>query len=735
MNKQNLFVIIFLIISSHSLLAHENFSSKIFAIDKNNVKKVVVGARIYNTETKQGAVSDQNGKFSFEIERNSDTIIASYISYKKDTTTIQKIIDEGGIFLKELEFKTNEINVDGEKGSSTISFTDINKSETINARGLLKAACCNLSESFATNASVDVNYTDAVSGAKQIELLGLSGNYTQILIEKIQSIRGLSLPFGLGFVPGTWMESIQISKGTGSVASGPESMTGQINVEYKKPQDGNPPLLNLFASNEGRFELNYDRSFEISEHLQTGLFVHASKFANERDNHKDGFMDAPKFSQFNLMNRWKFEFGNFEGQFVVKYLYDEKFGGTLRDSRAENLKFETEIFTNRFEIDGKIGTVLDQDNYESIALMYSLISHDHRSKFASRIFDANSKSALINLLYEKRIMEEKHKFSLGASYMYDDYRENISIYNSSLVHSMPGLFAEYTNKMFENFSAVFGIRADNHNKYGSFYTPRLHLKYNFSETSSLRFSAGSGMRIPYFWAENISLLASNKTFDFEEELKVEKNRNFGLNFTTLFELFGKELQISAELYRTDFQNQVIIDREEHFDMIHVYNLRGKSYSNSAQIDITYEPIKRFVITTAFRYNEVKMTINGDLLDKALSSKTKSFINLEYSTEESAWKFDFTLVRNGEGRIINNIDHGTGVHDFPKTFDAYYIANSQINKDFEDFSLYLGVENIGDFVQEHAILFSEDPTNKFFDASMIWGPLMGRTIYAGLRLHI
>ena len=180
----------------------------------------------------RGASTDMNGEFTLERPANADKLIVSFIGYNTDTISIASYQEYIDIVLNE-GVQLAEVNVTGRKMGFQKLRSSVTNAELINSDELCRAACCNLGESFVTNPSVDVNYSDAATGAKQIKLLGLSGTYVQMLTENIPNFRGASAPYGLGYVPGPWMSSIQVSKGTSSVKNGYEALTGQINIEFK----------------------------------------------------------------------------------------------------------------------------------------------------------------------------------------------------------------------------------------------------------------------------------------------------------------------------------------------------------------------------------------------------------------------------------------------------------------------------------------------------------------------
>lgn len=725
-------------------------SGQVFGSGSDNKKTPLINAKVQWMGTDIGVMTNTQGRFEINKPPKSHMLIVGYIGYKSDTVHVH----EPGEFIEiklNADFELSEVVIEGNSSAFGLSRDAITKTENITGHGLRKAACCNLSETFETNPSVDVNYSDAVTGAKQIELLGLDGIYTQIMTEKMPDLRGIASAFGLTYIPGTWMESIQISKGAASVSTGYESITGQINVEYKKPLSSDPLFFNFFANQHGRLEANADASMEVAEGVGTALFLHGDIMRTQVDKNGDSFLDKPMLKNFNIMNRWELESESYHSNFGVKALYENRQGGQKDFYPDENMDlYGIGIKTERYEAYAKNGFRFE-DGKSSIGLITTATSHNQNSFFGGNKYDANQKSVYANLIFESGFEAESnneggevepqgslpHKYSLGLSYTFDEYDER---FNGTIMfrkESVPGAFAEYTFSGIEDLAAVGGIRADFHNIYGTIITPRFHLKYEPGDDLTLRASAGKGSRITNILAENTGVLASSRKIIIEEELDMEEAWNYGLNLSYCTFLADRALTINAEYYRTDFNNQVIADIEQAADEAHFYNLRGESYSNSFQIDALYELFDNFEILLAYRLNDVQITMNDKLQQKPLQSKHKGFMNLAYWTEDNEWAFDFTVSYNGGG-ILPNTEANPTEYRLGEEFDSYFVLNGQISKEFDAFSVYLGGENLTNFKQENPILAYEDPFGikygkSYFDSSMIWGPILGRVIYAGVRI--
>ncbi|MBO7259444.1 MAG: TonB-dependent receptor [Paludibacteraceae bacterium] len=695
--------------------------------------ETIVGANVVWKGTSKGASTDLDGRFSLAVDESTDTLIVSYVSYKNDTL----IAHDGEDLTIRLSGAVQLSNVDvaAKKVSLTKSRVSVFDTQTISGEELCKAACCNLAESFETNPSVDVAYSDAATGAKQIRLLGLSGQYVQIMTENIPNFRGISAPFGLNYIPGPWMESIQVSKGTSSVLNGYEALTGQINVEYKKPISEEKVAANVFVSSAARAEINANAAFTVNPYVSTGFLLHASDEFVEWDHNKDGFLDMPRVAQYNLIDRWYIKKGAYTGQIFARGLYETRKGGQIRT--MEN-PYHVDIQTGRAELFMKNGYVFDPENGTSIGIITNATFHNQQSVYGHKEYNATQWNAYLNAIFQTS-WTDMHKLSTGLSFNYDHYNEHLfaNVINDTIRNEfVPGIFAEYTFNWNNKLILLGGLRADYHSTYGAFVTPRVNFKYNPCDFLHLRASVGMGHRAPNVLAENNNLLSSSRQLVIEDNLKMERAWNYGLSLTGYIPIAGRELTLSAECYYTDFLNQTVVDMDADPHKVLFYNLDGRSYALSAQAEATMEVFKGFTATLAYRYTDVKCTYQGVLREKPLTNRFKGLATISYQTPLKKWQFDFTAQFNGGGRLPDSYDvvdvDGNMTKKWNETFKPYTILNAQITKYFRTWSIYAGAENMTNFTQKNPIIDVTDPFGDNFDATMIWGPVHGYKVYVGMR---
>ena len=748
--------------------------------------EALVGANVYWAGTTVGVATDMDGRFKLEPVSSTNLLVTSFMGFHNDTTAVTEHSELTIVLVSDLLLE--EVDIVERKMAILRSRLTPLATETLTGEALCMAACCNLSESFETSASVDVAYSDAATGAKQIRLLGLSGTYVQMLTENTPNIRGLAQSFGMEYIPGPWMDAIQVSKGTSSVLNGYEAIAGQINVEYLKPQTQDPIALNAMISTETHAEVNASGGWDLNDKVSTGVLFHAQNMSLEMDHNHDGFLDMPKNTNVNLLNRWYVKTGDYTGQFLVRGLYDRRIGGQTQDAIKHGpFANPYHIDLNTYRIDGfmKNGYVFDAETGTSIGIIASASYHNQQNSYGlERQWNAAQTNAYLNAIFQTSFDDSatdlwddhSHTLATGLSLNYDKYDEYFSYWTYApytinyeyLLHKdelTTGIFAEYTYTYKEKITLLAGIREDYSTRYGFFTTPRMNLRYAPFEWWTLRGSIGLGYRSPNAIADNAAFLASNRNFLFDPaKLVQERSMNTGLSTVFYIPMGKRELQLSGEYYYTNFLDGVIADMDRDIHSVYLYNLSdvegAKYFSHNWQVEATMEVLRGWTMTAAFRYTDVKQTtFNAEanewqLRDKPLQNKFKGIITTSYQTPLKTWQFDLTAQFNGEGRMPDGFVIPEGSTQY--TMRNGYIYHKwypqllgQITKFFRTWSIYLGAENMTNFTQDNPIVGETvasdkakshagegaglvNPYSSDFDASMIWAPIHGWKLYLGFR---
>ena len=714
----------------------------------------VPGATVFWLNSEIGTTTNEEGQFKIKVPENAHMLVVRSVGFGTDTIHVGDFSETLNIVLKEGNV-LKDVEVVYKKGTASFLILEPRNTQVISTGELRKAACCNLAESFETNPSVDASFTDAVTGTKQIQMLGLAGKYTQIMQENIPMIRGLSSVYGLEYIPGAWINSIYLSKGAGSVVNGFESITGQINVDMKKPGNAEKFHLNIYGNQGSRMELNAYYDKVVKNYWETTLLVHGKNQSIKMDRNNDGFIDNPlaqnlivhnQWHYLNPKSKWRSEIG------VGAVLMDTKAGQqnpVLEQVVGALPSYNVNIKTQRANAFVKTGYLFDNEDYKSFGMQFSAVYHDQESYFGDLIYNAQQSNFSYNFIFQDELGEsEKHFYKLGASFLYDDYSVFFSNLDLSRTEMIPGAFAEYNYDNGGSVSIIGGIRGDYNSLYSNFFvTPRLHARYSFNENTSVKFGGGKGQRTPNVIAENVGLLASSRRWNFvtnptyaTDGLLPETAWNLGLNLTKKFRWDYRDGTFTIDLYRTDFINQLVVDVDANPQEVNIYNLMGKSYSNSVQGEFNYELVKRLDVRLAYRWLDVKLDQLNGQVERALLPQHRAFMNVAFETKKDPikfkqWQYDLTAQWIGDQRLPNT---STNPENFRLTERSpdYMLFNAQITRIFsEKFNAYVGVENILNYTQPNPILAYDNPSSPFFDSSMVWAPIFGRMIYFGLRYTI
>ncbi len=645
-------------------------------------------------------------------------LAATNVGAQIDTTTRSRTLEEVSIQQRKAEGVS--------RMGGAVNGTEMGQEE------LFRAACCNLGESFVTNPSVDVNYNDAAVGARQIKLLGLSGQYVQMLLENLPVTLGAAMPYQLGYVPGAWMKSISVSKGASSVKNGSQSITGQINVEYLKPEDDPGLQVNIYGDSRLKGEANVMGNVHLNHHLSTEVLAHYEKDFMHMDEDKDGWQDAPAVEQLHLQNRWKYQKGRYIMHAGIGYLTEKREGGQMEE--ASTNPYPVLIKANRLDGYMKHAFLLNREHNTNLAFLANGSLYNLDGTFGMKEY-GDRQSSLNSQLVLEHDFNDEHNLSTGFSFNADQLDETLtSVAPKLTTEYTPGVFAQYTYKPSYKFTAMAGLRADRSTLYNRTYlTPRLHVKWVAADWVTLRASTGKGYRTPHALAENHYLLTSGRTLAIAD-LKQEEAWNSGLSMVFYIPLMERTLTVNAEYYYTDFINQAVIDYDSDPTKINIGNLNGSSYSHTVQVDANYDITEDLNLLAAFRYNQVMCTYGGKMMEKPLQSRYKGLLTLSWKPMLALWQVDLTLQINGGGRIPDYIDENNMLVS-GKEFPAYPQLNLQVMREFRHFSLYVGGENLTNYRQENPVINAGNPWSPTFDPTLVWGPVHGIMAYAGIRMNL
>lgn len=717
----------------------------IHGVVKNEAGETLPGATVMWKNTNSGVIAGQDGSFEIPLNENASVLLVNFVGFEPVEVEIKPGQDYLDITL-EGSASLEEVEVVAQASDHAFSTLDNRNVETIGHGELRKSACCSLAESFETNASVDVSYSDAITGTREIQMLGLRGVYTQFLTEKRPALSGLASPYALEYIPGTWLESIQIAKGAGSVVSGPAAITGQINAELVKPWEDKPLFVNLFGSTASRGEANVHLNKVLSKTWSTGLLMHGSFTENQIDHDGDTFLDGPNKKLVTGLYRLFYTSPAWEMQFNVQGLKEERQGGQVVEKGQAGDFYTTSQRASRIDAFGKVAFNGFRNDAQGIGFIWNYALHDTDAFFGKNTHKGVQQSLYANLIFVAPLFgNEDHQVSTGLNIQMDDYDEALNDTDLSRRETMPGAFAEYSyhgsvescdnpDFWYERFGVIAGIRYDNHNEFGALISPRVNVKYNFSEESVARVSLSKGFRSANIIAENYSVLTTNRTFEVLEPLRLEEAWNAGLNFTWNFDLLKRRGTIAFDAFRTWFQNQVIVDVENDFSKVLFYNLDGPSFSNSVVTTFSLEPFEGAEAKFAYKFTDVKMTYLDGLRQRPLVARHRGLVTLGYETRNERWMANLILQIVGPQRMPGN----TGVPqellvNHPEVSPTYALVNAQVTHRFrKNFEAYAGGENLTNYRQNLPIIGYDNPFGPYFNGMQVYAPTMGAVGYVGLR---
>lgn len=728
--------------------------------------EVLIGASVYWEGTTVGTATDVDGTYELYRVKGHDRLVAAYLGYAEAVQVVADGVREVNFTLSD-GVGIEEIVIEG-IANNKIRQNSMMVGENISFAGLCKMACCNLAESFENSAAVTVGYSDAVSGSRQIKMLGLAGTYTQILDENRPIMRGIGSPYGLNYTPGMWLNSIQVSKGIASVTAGHEAMTGQINLEYRKPTDEEKFFLNLYFDNELKPEVNIAMpfAFDKDKRLTTNVLLHYSGDTQPMDHNGDGFRDLPMAQQFNIANRWLYQAVNgTQVRWGWRFVNENRVGGDMEytPERYDQMVSEKQIYGSEIKNRGlngylKVGmpvgaAVWDEETQEekrsSVAMVLDVDAFDMDSYFGLNTYKGKESSVWGNLSY-LHYFSGRSSLTAGGSLWARQIEEGVLQMAKPLENRVemlePGLFAEYTYAIKDKFSIVAGVRGDmmttplaDGTSYSQFLlTPRMHLRYNFTEQTVVRASAGLGSRKVMPFTDNIWMLATGRNIvnEIEAGKDLEQAATFGGSLSHTLSLVGyNDMTVSVDFFRTQFSNTVYADQEWADGTIRLYNTDLPSFANNYQLDVQWTPSEGLDIFTTFRYTDSRVTLerNGEqvLVERPLVGSFKGLVNVQYATKFRRWVFDFTAQLNGPMRLPA-LDGNIAESEYSPVYPMFY---GQVSHRVGQWDIYVGCENILNFMQENPIIGIDTPFSPNFNSSVVWGPLMGRKFYIGARFNL
>lgn len=716
-----------------SARAQERLTGTVYAREGSGTRSPIPFAYLAVIGSPISASADQLGHFQIQGALDFPLrLAASATGFATDT-----IVVRNGMTGVEVELgavtELRPTEVIQRQAGTTLSLRNTQSVDRIGAKELKRAACCDLSESFESNATVDVSYSDAVSGTKQIRMLGLDGKYAQISLENIPFIRGLSSNYGLTLVPGPWINAINVSKGIGTAVNGPNAMTGQIDLCLVDPREAPPLFTNLYMNNQGRAELNVNAAQHWGKAGDNLVMLQGSMNQRDMDDNNDGFRDQPLSRRFNIMDRWLQRTARRTTQLIARYVTDVRDGGNtsahVSSEGPGGRHYTVHVANEMGDVLAKNGWIL-RDSTKSIGILASFRNHTASSSFGDREYEGVQLSGYTNAVYQQTLPGGNDQFKTGAAFQYDAYDESFQDSVFTRIERMPGFFAEYTRSR-SRYTVVAGMRADFNSAYGNVVSPRVHVKYDPGPLTTIRLSMGHGFRSANPLVENAGALASSRKVVVEGPLRMERSWNFGASFLHKWKWSGRKWALGIDAYRSEFTDQVVADLDRSPRALAIYMMRGVSYANSMLMDVQVELSRSLLAKVSYRWYDVRTTYDGVLRVRPFTPEHRGLVDLAYESRNDRWRMDVFTNLYGTARLPD-MSTNPEAYRLPARSPAYATLNAQVTCVLGRLEVYMGGENLASSTQDTQILAPEDPFGPYFDASLIWGPTQGAMVYGGLR---
>lgn len=730
-----------------ALSAQEMVTGSVLA-DLPEGRDAVPGASVAWAGTTVSTVTGVDGEFTLPLPAVWPArMVAAFVGCLNDTIVLDGPPTAPVRFVLKAAVELGAAEVVERRSGTELSTRTTIATEIIGQMELKRAACCDLSESFETSATVDVNYADAISGTKTIRMLGLDGRYAQMSLENLPFVRGLSTNYGLTLLPGTWIKDINLSKGIGTAVNGPNAMTGQIDLCLLDPAEEGPLFVNLYGNSQGRMEANVHSAQPTGKYGDNLLLLHGNLFQQDMDQNNDGFMDAPRTRRINVMDRWLYRSERRTIQVAARYVYDERIGGTTGmaatgpddEHHHQRGPYDLDIRNEMVDVLAKHGLVFKDDPTKSIGILFAARRHDVSSLFGRRNYGGLQESVYGSAVFQTLLGTGTDQLKTGLSFQFDDYSEAFRTAEAmpdstfGRTERMPGVFVEYTRQR-KDLTLVAGLRADANSAFGNVVSPRLHLKYDLGPLTNARLSVGHGFRTANPLVENATVLASSRRVVVEGPLGMERAWNFGASFLHKFKMFGLKWSFGTDFYRTEFTDQLVTDLDRDPRTVAFYMLDGRSYANSILTDLQVGLTRQLDLRLSHRWYDVRTTYDGVLRTRPFTPTHRGLVSLAYADLKERWRFDVSLGLYGEGRAPGTASNPEE-YRFLTTTPAYPVLHAQITRVIGPWEIYLGGENLTSTLQQRQIIAAEDPFGPYFDASLIWGPTNKAMAYAGLRFAI
>jgi len=711
---------------------------------EGNVSDYKVEIPFANIELKElnvGTSSDSNGYFKLEAPAGNHIIEVTAIGYHKFKKKIRLI--EGKTFFIDLvllkkNYLIDQVEVTGTLKESFVKVSPL-KVEVITSAFLQKTPTNNIMEIIETVNGVQKQINCGICGTSDIQINGMEGPYSLILIDGMPIMSSLSTVYGLNGIPTSLIKQIEIIKGPSSTLYGTEAVAGVVNIITKLPENLSKVHFETFLSSdkEKNISLSWSPKWKKADILLSANLFHMNHFMDEND---DGFADEVLSERISLFNKWSFHRISGKGMDInLKYYFEDRFGGIeswTQDFRGSDSIYGESIITNRWELSSRY----ELPSNENMVLQSSYNYHNQDSYYGDTEYLAIQNTLFNQILWYKDI-GLRHELTTGMAYKFQSYNDNTPATDVIDLNHIPGIFIQDEFAISDQWKILSGIRWDRHQNHGNIFAPRLNLKWVRNENTSFRWNTGTGFRVVNLFTEDHASLTGARDVIIANELQPEKSININFNFSHWFERNDQSTTLDIDLFYTYFNNKIIPNYDSDPSKIIYDNLSGYSVSRGTSFQINKSFSTPLNINIGGTFLDVYSIVDGEKSIELFAPSFSGVFSVEYKWPLKRIKVDYT------GRIVGPMGLPTYSQEWAKEAISplYTIQHLKVEKTInKKISTYIAVRNIFNFTQGSPLI---DPsagnnleTNESwevgfspnFDTSYVYGPIRGRRYLIGLR---
>lgn len=709
------------------------------------------GATIQVEKLSVGTTTDKDGKFELTgIPFGTYEMEVTCTGYQPQKSVIK--IDGPEAALEHIRLLSSDLSLGEVVVTGTLKAVSRKESpvpvEVITPQLFRKNPAPSLLESVCMINGVRPQVNCNVCNTADIQINGMEGPYTMILIDGMQIVSALSTVYGLNGIPNSLVERIEVVKGPGSSLYGSEAMGGIINVITKNPSNAPVFGADLFATSWKEYNVDVSARLKLNK-VSSLIGVNYFNNQNRIDKNEDGFTDVTLQNRVSIFNKWNLvRQKDRVATFAARYVYEDRWGGEMNWSkkwRGSDSVYGESIYTKRLEAIAMYQLPLQ----EKIMLQLSYNQHHQNSYYGNTAYIARQEVAFAQLYWDRQF-GKKHSFLAGATYRFTWYDDNTpgtgsadGLRNAPAKTPLPGVFVQDEFTINERHKLLAGYRFDYDRNHGQVHSPRVAYKWSADKNNTVRVSFGTGYRVVNLFTEDHAALTGAREVVITEKLNPERSYNANLNYVTKLMAGHYSIGIDLTGFYSHFTNKIVGDFDSDPDKIIYHNLKGYAISRgiSLNTDISFLIPLKLMLGASFMDVFLREEEGG------ISQKTQQLYAPKWSgTFTASYRFPENFIVDLTGQWNGPMRLPVLPNDYRPEYSPWFcIANIQLTKKFDSgIEVYGGLKNLFNFVPSDPIMRPFDPFDKYvddpvnnpygytFDPTYNYASLQGIRGFAGIR---